>query len=187
MANSALWTSEEDPSEDTDSELEVSSDNKSSDSYLITPTTVLFQPPPTNPAPEPSNRGPRTIQTARKRIAPPIRSGITIPRPITAEPSLTLTGVPIARVAGMTPEEARRVQTLESDFRTYQHRVARHDHAILKLSELAHLMEECTFGAVEKAVAAARAARRMELCCQVVAILVAMLILAIVILVCLGY
>ena len=68
-----------------------------------------------------------------------------------------------------------------------QNRLNRQNQAIVKLTELAHLLEECATRFVERASVANRVARRAEKRSEVAAISMAMLILMIIVLVCLGY
>ena len=72
MSTSTQWTLEEDPSEQPGSDIEVSSEDTSSDSYPITPTTVISQPPSNPPAPELNLPRTSIRQTARISAPAPI-------------------------------------------------------------------------------------------------------------------
>ncbi|KAJ9561903.1 hypothetical protein OSB04_007063 [Centaurea solstitialis] len=163
---------EEDPSENSGSDIEVSSDEASDDSHPIPHVAVVPQPPPDNPAPEPNLPRPRTRETARKKVLPPIASGITIPHDPFAGPSRAPPGVPILRCVELPMEDTRRISIIENRIQRFQTRIDRQAQVICALTELTHLLEQATSGAAERAVMVGRMAWRTKLRCQAVTIFV---------------
>ncbi|KAJ9544276.1 hypothetical protein OSB04_023983 [Centaurea solstitialis] len=186
MSSNAGWISEEeeDPSENSGSDIEVSSDGASDDSRPIPPVLVVPQPLPDNPAPKPNLPRTHTRETARKRVLPPIASGITIPRDPAIGPSRAPPGVPTLRCMELPMEDTRRISIIENRIERFQTKIDRQAQVIRALTELNHMLEQATSGAVERAVTVGRMARRTELRCQAVTIFV--VIVGLVILVLLG-
>ncbi|KAJ9544640.1 hypothetical protein OSB04_024347 [Centaurea solstitialis] len=185
MTSNGGWISEEeeDPSEYSGSDMEAASEDASNDSNPNPPVIDAPQPPPGKPAPEPVPPRPRTRETARKRVLPPIRSGIAIPRDPYAGPSHILPGVPIPRSLELSIEDARRMNIMEDRIERFQERMNRQAQALRALTDLAQYLEQGTTVAIEKAVAAGRLARRAELRSRAVTIFTVMMIVGLVILV----
>ncbi|KAJ9544849.1 hypothetical protein OSB04_024556 [Centaurea solstitialis] len=174
MSSNAGWISEEeeDPSEISGSDTEAASKDASHDSNPNSPAIAAPQPLPDNLAPEPNLPRPRTRETARKRVLPPIASGITIPRDPASEPSRAPPGVPTLRCVELPMEDTRRISILENRIQRFQTRIDKQAQVILALTELTHMLEQATSGAVERAVTVGRMAWRTELRCQAVTIFV---------------
>ncbi|KAJ9544482.1 hypothetical protein OSB04_024189 [Centaurea solstitialis] len=185
MTSNGGWISEEeeDPSENSGSDMEAASEDASDDSNPNPPVIDAPQPLPGKPAPEPVPPRPRTRETARKRVLPPIRSGIAIPRDPYAGPSHILPGVPIPRNLELSIEDARRMNVMEDRIERFQERMNRQAQALRALTDLAQFLEQGTTGAIERAVAAGRLARKAELRSRAVTIFTVMMMIGLVILV----
>ena len=177
MSNTAPWDSEDDPSEHFDSETEATSKDTSSEPPRNAPTTVFPQPAPIVHMPDPNRPRPRTRQTARKRVAPPVWSGLTINRQDAAGPSRTLPGVLVTRASGMTTEETQRMQALEAKVRECQEKTDDQQDILYGLSELICLLQECMTKTSEKSIAARRTAQWAMFWCKVVTTVLVILVL----------
>ena len=109
MSSNAPWDSEVDPSEHFDFDTEATSKDTSSEPPRNAPTTVLPQPTPIVHMSDQNRPRPRTRETGRKRVAPPVWSGLMINRQDTVGPSCILPGVPLIRASGITPGETQRL------------------------------------------------------------------------------
>ncbi|KAJ9561298.1 hypothetical protein OSB04_006458 [Centaurea solstitialis] len=148
MTSNGGWISEEeeDPSENSGSDMEAASEDASDDS---------------NPNPP----------------------GVAIPRDPYAGPSHILPGVPIPRNLELSIEDARRMNVMEDRIERFQERMNRQAQALRALTDLAQFLEQGTTGAIERAVAAGRLARKAELRSRAVTIFTVMMMIGLVILV----
>ena len=123
--------------------------------------------------PNPGTTGPRVRQTARKRVAIPVRATVAPPQPTVGEPSRqvnepviapVLTGIPMMPSSGMTEEEKRRFHHMSLELYNMRGMLDYQTYKVSSCLDMADLNHHHAMQALEAAQEARRLIRLVHTC-----------------------